>query len=146
MDASELSNQALSIFAVSVKMCVMKRFLDGRHFLASCLIVFVSLSLASIALTVNSGHSNCWFNQVKGNSWWTISLYSYQTLKIFFAHYCRLFIVIIRFQNVSILLRFSSGSQMETRSNKFVIVNSYETQVSSFFWYTVFSKWLITDS
>ena len=49
--------------------------------------------------------------------------------------------VIIRFKNGLISFRFSSDSQMETRSIKFFTVNSSGTQVSSFFWYPVLCKW-----
>ena len=52
--------------------------------------------------------------------------------------------VIIRFKNGLISFRFSSDSQMETRSIKFFIVNSCGTQVSSFFWYPILCKWFKT--
>ena len=51
---------------------------------------------------------------------------------------------VIRLKNGSISFRFSSDSQMETRSIKFFTVNSCGTQVSSFFWYPVLCKWFKT--
>ena len=52
--------------------------------------------------------------------------------------------VIIRFKNGSISFHFSSESQMEFRTIKFLTVNSWRTQVSSFFWYPVLCKLLKT--
>ena len=52
--------------------------------------------------------------------------------------------VIIRFKNGSISFRFSSDSQMESRSIKFFTVNWCGTQVSSFFWYPDLCQWFKT--
>ena len=98
------------------------------------------------------------------SSWGTISFQSHQTLSITFlgvntgfATVCEAFPdldhdlfrtllsylihfsppVIICLKNSSISFRFSSDSQMKTRSIKFFTVNSCGTQVSSFFWYPV---------
>ena len=105
------------------------------------------------------------------SSWWTIPFQSHQTFNITFldvntgfATVCEaspsfdhdLFRtllsyvihfsspVIIRFKNSSISCRFSSDSQIETRSIKFFTVNSCGTQVSSFFQYPVLCKWFKT--
>lgn len=93
-------------------------------------------------IPINTQHYLLWhryglYNRCEASSGFDQQLF--RTLLSYLMHFW--FSLIINLKNGPISFRFSSDSQLGTRSIKFFIVISYGTQVSSFFWYSVLCKW-----